>query len=728
MNETMMKKSVANLSRSMNAATPRPAAPAPLNDWYGRCYRHFLVDMHIPDWDKRFLSKLDAETFVSTVAKSGTSEVMLYCNSHIGLTLYPSKFGPAHKAIGKGDFVADALKAARRKKLAAVAYYSAVYNNAAFLEHPDWRIIPQQGESPYEDSRYGTCCPNSPYRDFAVAQTEEFCSRYEFDGVFFDMLFWPYACYCPHCQARFKKEEGKALPTVVDWNNPVWMAFQRARERWMSELAGLLTAAVRRMRPSMTATHQLSPVLHGWRTAMPYSLTEHCDYASGDFYGPPTQQSVVCKIFEALSVRKPFEFMTSRCIDLWDHVTMKSASQMEMQAFLAPAHAAAFMFIDAIDPAGTLNRRVYERIGGIFSKLVPYEKFLGGDLAADVAIYVSSESRFDFRENGTPIGASSKRADNMAAGPGMPHMDAVFGAARSLQEAHIPYAVVTRRNLARLKDYRVVMLPNVLVMSDQEVEAFRAYVAGGGALYASGYSSLVSDDGTLRKDFGLADVFGVSANTMMDHTLAFFTPVEKRFAGLVSPQEHLIHRVGWIAIQNRSAKVLAELTKPWCPENGGTVLKPSFASIHSTPPGLAAFAPGIVWKRYGRGRACYVAGPIEAEEQKVNRPVVAGLVRRLHGGTIPVDAEAPAFVELTVFDKPAEHRLNLSLVSLRQDEEPVTCGGKVRARLGKSRRPIALRSLPGRRKHRFRSIPGGIEFAFSGFEIFSMFELEYAKH
>ena len=305
------------------------------------------MDRHIPDWDKRFLSKLDASTYVSTLAKGKSSGIMVYCNSHVGPTLYPSKLGPVHKAIGKGDFVADALKAARRKKLSVVAYYSAVYNNAAFLEHPEWRIIPQQGEAPYEESRYGTCCPNSPYRDFAVAQTEELCGRYAFDGIFFDMLFWPYACYCPHCKARFLKEEGKALPTVIDWNNPTWMAFQRARERWMSELAGLLTAAVRRTRPSMTSTHQLSPVLHGWRTAMPYSLTEHCDYASGDFYGPPIQQSVVCKIFEALSVRKPFEFMTSRCLDLWDHVTMKEVSQMEMQAFLAPAHAGAFMFIDA---------------------------------------------------------------------------------------------------------------------------------------------------------------------------------------------------------------------------------------------------------------------------------------------------------------------------------------------------------------------------------------------
>lgn len=722
----MKESPAADLS---NKSSDGPTAPIPEpNGWYQNCYRRFLVDIHIPDWDKHFLSKLEGGTFVNTLAKSQTHGIMLYCNSHVGPTLYPSKLGPVHHSIGKGDFVADALKAARRKKLSVVAYYTAVFNNTAFLEHPDWRVIPHQGESVYQESRYGTCCPNSPYRDFAVAQTEEICSRYEFDGIFFDMLFWPYACYCKHCQARFLKEEGQRIPTVIDWNNPTWMAFQRARERWMSELAGLLTAAVRRTRPSMTVTHQMSPVLHGWRVGMPYSITEHCDYASGDFYGPPIQQSVVCKIFEALSLRKPFEFMTSRCLDLRDHVTTKTASQMEMQSFLAPAHAGAFMFIDAIDPVGTLNRRVYERIGDIFPKLAQYEKFLGGDLTADVALYVSSESRFDFRENGIAIDASSERADNMSSELGMPHMAAVMGAARSLQEDHIPYAVVTQRNLARLSNYRVIVLPNVLVMSDEEVEAFRAYVAGGGALYASGYSSLVADDGTLRKDFGLADVFGVSAHAMMDHTLAFFTPTEKRLASQVEPQEHLIHRGGWIKIENRSAKVLADLTQPWCPEKGGSVLRPSFASIHSSPPGLTAFAPGITWNRFGRGRACYAAGPLEAEPQKVNRPVFAALIRRLHGGIFPVEAQAPAFIELTVFDKPAEHRLNLSLVSLRQEEEPIPCAGTVRVRLGEARQPVALRALPSHRKYPFRDIPGGIEFTFSNFEIFSMFELEYRNN
>src|SRR5207302_872978 len=91
-----------------------------------------------------------------------------------------------------------------------------------------------------------------------------------------------------------------------------------------------------------------------------------------------------------------------------------------------------------------------------------------------------------------------------------PHFHAVRGACKKLQEAHVPFGVVTRRQLDKLERYRVVVLPNVLRLDDDELEALRAYVAAGGTLYASRYTSLTETRGVRRDDFGLADVFGCS--------------------------------------------------------------------------------------------------------------------------------------------------------------------------------------------------------------------------
>ncbi|XHR26697.1 MAG: beta-galactosidase trimerization domain-containing protein [Chthoniobacteraceae bacterium] len=698
----------------------------PSHSWYQHCFRRLLVDMHIPDWEDRFLAQLDAKDYAETIQTGQITSTMLYCNSHVGLALYPSKVGPVHRALKGRDFVGDVLKTCHDKGVAVVAYYSAIFNNALFLEKPEWRILPKDGESAYEESRYGVCCPNSPYREFAISQTEEICRDYPFDGIFFDMLFWPYICYCPHCRRRFKEENGHEIPTTIDWNNPVWTAFQQARERWMNEMAKALTDAVRRTRPSMTVTHQMSPVLHDWRFGMPFSLTDHCDYTSGDFYGPAIQQSLVCKLFEAISINKPFEFHTSRCMDLRDHVTMKSAVRLETQASLAPAHASAFMFIDGIDPLGTLNRGVYQRISGIFSRLARYEPTLGGDLVADVAIYMSSESRFDFRENGHDVSVYSRQADNMASLFKVPHMDAVKGAARSLQEAHIPYAVVTKQNLGRLGDYKVIILPNVLVMTDEEIDAVRAFVAQGGAVYASGYSSLVDLTGTERPNFGLAEVYGVAKEAAMQYELAFISPCDPSLAALACPQEHLSHEAGYLPIRAKDAETLATITLPWFPKKGGTVWKPTFSSIHSTPPGPTGSMPGITWHHYGNGVACYAAGAIEAEDHDINRVLFADLIIRLLGETPQVEADAARFVEITVFEKREENRFNISLVSLSDQEDALPSDGKIRVHLAHGCSPVAVRLLPEGTPVSWQwTDAGAVEFSFRDFRIFSQFELEY---
>jgi hypothetical protein len=698
-----------------------------LNDWYKRCFRRVLVDMHIPDWNAEFLSRLDPAEYARTILSGGITSTMLYCNSHVGLAMYPSKAGPVHAGLSGRDFVGDVVRACHARGVAVVAYYSVVYNNALFLREPSWRIRPAEGDDVYERSRYGHCCPNSPYRDFAVAQTEEFCRLYPFDGVFFDMLFWPHVCLCDWCRERFRQEAGLEIPAVVDWHDPAWMAFQRARERWMGEFAGLLTAAVRRARPSMTVTHQMSPVLHPWTLGMPYSLAEHCDYCSGDFYGPAIQQSLVCKIYEAISTAKPFEFHTSQCVHLWDHVTMKSTTRLETQASLAPAHGSAFMFIDAIDPVGTLNQGVYRRIGEIFSRLAPYEPHLGGDLRADVAIYVSSESRFDFRENGVPLAGKDRKADNMALASSMPHMNAVQGAAKALQEAHIPYAVVTRANLNRLADYRVIMLPDVLVMDDAEIAAMRQFVARGGGLYASGRSSLTDIDGRPRADFGLTDVLGVSWRGDGERGLSFVTPTDPALLAAAEPQDHLMHQRGQVRVAAAGAEVLATVTLPWYPQAGGTVLRPSFASIHSTPPGPTGSDPAVTLACHGKGQAVYAAGALEAEDQPVSRWLVAALIRRLLGGPPTVEADAPSFVEVTVFEKDAGRRWNISLVALRDQDDCVPCQATVRVQVPPGRQPVVVRALPSGAAHPFTMTAGTLTFVVSSLEILKMFQIEWAQ-
>jgi uncharacterized lipoprotein YddW (UPF0748 family) len=81
-------------------------------------------------------------------------------------------------------------------KIAAsvVAYFQ---NEGGTVNISEWRIINVNGQDSRKKmlgrvARYGVCCPNSPgYRKFVSSQIEELCTNYDFEGVFFDMTFWP---------------------------------------------------------------------------------------------------------------------------------------------------------------------------------------------------------------------------------------------------------------------------------------------------------------------------------------------------------------------------------------------------------------------------------------------------------------------------------------------------------------------------------------------------------
>ncbi|MYH60984.1 MAG: hypothetical protein F4148_04235, partial [Caldilineaceae bacterium SB0675_bin_29] len=79
---------------------------------------------------------------------------------------------------------------------------------------------------------------------------------------------------------------------------------------------------------------------------------------------------------------------------------------------------------------------------------------------------------------------------------------------QALLDYHYQYDIL--RSLDDLESYRLIFLADQAALSDAEIDRLRSYVAGGGNLLASGYSSLWDENGRRRDDFGLADLFGVS--------------------------------------------------------------------------------------------------------------------------------------------------------------------------------------------------------------------------
>lgn len=375
------------------------------------------------------------------------------------------------------------------------------------------------------------------------------------------------------------------------------------------------------------------------------------------------------------------------------------------QAFAATALSGAFTVIDGINPDGTLEEPVYELLSNVFSQTKPYEPELGGDPIEEIAVYFSSESKMTFEDNGKAVLDVRGSAEG-----GCPHLQAVRGACRNLQAAHIPFGIVTKMRMDRLSNFKVVILPNILRITPEEVNAFRDYVAGGGKIYASRYTSLVEVCGTRHGDFLLSDVFGCHFESDKTGSVSYLKPAEEWMEKLILPQRLVSHwndakmGSGVVRLSEKTGgKVLATLTKPYL-DGGGSAMDTKWISLHSSPPWEETASPVIVENNYKNGTAIYSAADLECPDMEAPAKVFAALIRRLlQDAPLAFESDVHPAVWINGYDQADRGRRVLTFINY-QKQTPMVPIAPVR---------FVVRPPEGKRFTRLSILPEGEELLFT---------------
>jgi type 1 glutamine amidotransferase len=290
------------------------------------------------------------------------------------------------------------------------------------------------------------------------------------------------------------------------------------------------------------------------------------------------------------------------------------------------------------------------------------------------------------------------------------HLPHVFGVFRAASEEHLPLNLindwdlepVAREKLAR---YKVLVLPNAAALSDAQVDTVREFVKTGGGLVATCETSLFDEIGGPRKDFALADVFGVNykghpanptARPQLDANFAVVADEQywKQRSGVARltwaehplvKDEKLADLVPRRDVIFRGPQVLVSE-----PADAGAVavrLAPE-GTPAGTPP-----APAVIVRGFGQGRVVYFAAGIDAALWSYSFPyqrrLMARAIELAAGGSPPVRVVAPMCVQSTFFeqsdakgrrtvvhlfnglDTAAGHGLPRSEVPLREETVPV---------------------------------------------------------
>ena len=496
---------------------------------------------------------------------------MLYFQSHVGLCYYPTKSGKMHNGfIGKEDAMKRLAEMCRANGITVTGYYSLIFNNWAHDEHPEWRIVDESGKSGREIgavqelecagkalNRYGLCCPkNMEYREFVAAQIREMAEYFEMDGVFYDMTFWPQLCCCDACKERWAKEVGGELPMVEDWQDPAWLLHIEKRRQWIGEFAQFAADEIRKWKPNISVEHNVAYAgLPGAVRALAEEVLASADYAGGDLGGDIYSHSFVCKLYHSLTNHQPFENMVYRCYpNLSSHTFTKSDDVLTSAIMTTAAHHGATLFIDAIDPIGTLDARVYEKLGKVFEYHQKYEKYFEGELIEDIGMYYSLRSKYN---------AYNEEFCNHKA---------VVNTVRSMIKNHILCGVTG--SFHSLDDYQILMTSELTEVDSKDYGRIIAYVKNGGQLYMSG-----AECHGLLQEF-----FGASVNGRTKEQKVYIAPNEKAKGSFdYFNQKYPMPFNGTAPIVEGidESKVIAAITLPYTHQE--TV---KFASIHSNPPGV----------------------------------------------------------------------------------------------------------------------------------------------
>lgn len=618
--------------------------------------------------DIGYAARFNGHDIVRQCVKAGCDYLVIWARDG-EYAYYDSKLMPKCPGLGTRDVLRETVDEARKFRLPVIAYCVVQATGYAYQRFPEFRMRDPNGRE------IGRICFNSGYGEFVKKLLAEMLS-YGIDGFHIDMLDQgfgpPYGCWCDACRKRFEAEYGRAMPRGVTWDED-WDRMLEFRYATSARLERELCAHVKSLRPeaSVDFNYHGSPPF-SWEVGQrPVQHAGNGDFVTGEtgVWGfSALGVGLNAEFYRAATPNTPVQVAMQRGVRMYHDQTTRPLNDLRWELFTLLAHGAFVTVVDKTAYDGWLDPVAYERIGVAFREAKSKREHFGHRPVPLVGIYFSSRSR-DW------IGREQPQT----------WMQSFLGVQKAMVYEHIPYGIVLDENasLERLQPFRVVILPNVGILSEGEIGLLRRYVEQGGHLMVTGQTGLFGRRGEPLSESAVAGLVGgslVERVAWLDNHIRFPAQAESHVAAQPSPHtEALALRkalrgsipADWpflvkgpaVAYRPTTALAIGELLKPH-----RTVRQRQGKEGTDWPMSAEApVGPAILLNRVGEGWVVtFAASPDFAtasehhvvEARKVLRHAVEWLVPRPL-----VRIDAPAHVESVVTEDPATRTLRIHLLA-----------------------------------------------------------------
>lgn len=418
---------------------------------------------------------------------------------------YPTRVPLHYKAplLGDKDLFGDLCKAAHEDGLVVFARMDSGRVNKDFYKaHPDWFAVDAEGNPFIRDGLYTTCINGPYYSKHVPAILTEIVTLYRPEGVTdnsWEGLGRGTPCYCGNCRQQFRERTGKDIPVSADWDDPVYLEwiswnYSRRLEQW--DLNNRVTKAAGG--PDCTWSGMISSSVSG-QTRGFCNLKEICSRADIIMIDAQSRSNSAGFQQNADTGKRIHSLVG------WDKVVAESMAIYGPRIASKPAPEAHMWMIEGF--AGGIapwwhtvsgyheDRRRYKTVEPINTWHRDNEQYLFNRTPVATVGVVWSEENTNFYGRND----SSVLVD-------LPSL----GISQALVRSRIPYFPVSADHIDReAEQLSLLILPNIGVLTDEQISAVRRFVDKGGNILATGETSLYDKIGRRKTDYALADLFGV---------------------------------------------------------------------------------------------------------------------------------------------------------------------------------------------------------------------------
>jgi hypothetical protein len=459
-------------------------------------------------------------------------------------------------------------------------------------EYRDWMRYDAEGR-PFITGHMGWTrfyegCLNSPLRDQIRERVREVVTNYPVDVMYFD---GPYEgmdqewriCHSKYCEAAYQKARGKGIPQegsatpedLIEYRQ--WMA-EDVVVAFMHEIADM----VRQIRDVPVVYNDTGLLSRGWRNrAYRYVdgfMFEAADTPEQKLFNLRLGQSTGKVIWTYISSHTEYnrEHLRDKSVRGW-YTSPLAGARLELDAAVATAAGAGYCYWG-------LNRLFYQ----------PQDILDDPGVRGLKAVFDFAQSNGELLRSASPMpqigiltGAQTiKWYENSYFVP-QAYKNYYYGVWQLLKdmgydaEPFLDYEMTVER----LAKYKLVYVPNAACLSEAQGSSLASYVESGGTLVATHLTSLADEFGRPRRNYGLSELFGVSAKAR--------EPLEMPDLYLrVAPSGKLVPQDSQVMLFGAAgAEVMAET------EDLGH---------------RRTLGPAVVTRRQGKGQVIYIGSGLEA--------------------------------------------------------------------------------------------------------------------